>query len=250
MIIILCLYIVALWLVFSKFKLVRWGWLSGTVSVLIGVFILATFLALFNCLNPGQAERASEGKRRAVPNRPGAFSIQGRAIASVARRGKATDRDLEIEFRAGHRECRRSDRAGRVQRKTQRGHSEACNGRCQHGIPGAGPPESIRDGAGAAQRGQSGAAERKTRAGFRDRWRQHNRRADSGATRERGLGIIADDDSRTGGRLRNARGSDRRRPGAADALRDVVHCRERDYARRNVLAEWFSDHQGRRFRRY
>jgi hypothetical protein len=32
MIIILCLYIVALWLVFSKFKLVRWGWLSGTVG--------------------------------------------------------------------------------------------------------------------------------------------------------------------------------------------------------------------------
>src|SRR6266851_331468 len=52
MIIILCLYIVALWLVFSKFKLVRWGWLSGTVSILIGVFILATFLALFNYLTP------------------------------------------------------------------------------------------------------------------------------------------------------------------------------------------------------
>src|SRR3979411_2318221 len=52
MIIILCLYIVALWLVFSKFKLVRWGWLSGTVSVLIGAFILATFLALFNYLTP------------------------------------------------------------------------------------------------------------------------------------------------------------------------------------------------------
>ena len=52
MIIILCLYIVALWLVFSKFKLVRWGWLSGAVSVLVGVFILATFLALFNYLTP------------------------------------------------------------------------------------------------------------------------------------------------------------------------------------------------------
>ena len=52
MVIILCLYLVALWAVFSKFKLVRWGWLSGTVSVLIGVFILATFLALFNYLTP------------------------------------------------------------------------------------------------------------------------------------------------------------------------------------------------------
>src|SRR6202051_4115889 len=52
MVIILCLYIVALWVIFSKFKLVRWGWLSGTVSVLIGVFILAIFLALFNYLTP------------------------------------------------------------------------------------------------------------------------------------------------------------------------------------------------------
>jgi hypothetical protein len=29
MLIILCLYIVALWAIFSKFKLVRWGWVSA-----------------------------------------------------------------------------------------------------------------------------------------------------------------------------------------------------------------------------
>jgi multidrug resistance efflux pump len=52
MVIILCLYVLAMWLVFSKFKLVRWGWVSGTISVLIGGFILATFLALFNYLTP------------------------------------------------------------------------------------------------------------------------------------------------------------------------------------------------------
>ena len=52
MLIILCLYVVALWLVFSKFKLVRWGWLSGTISIVIGLFILATFMALFNYLTP------------------------------------------------------------------------------------------------------------------------------------------------------------------------------------------------------
>jgi multidrug resistance efflux pump len=50
--IILCLYIVALWVVFGKFKLVRWGWASGTVAVLVGAFILAVFLALFNYLTP------------------------------------------------------------------------------------------------------------------------------------------------------------------------------------------------------
>jgi multidrug resistance efflux pump len=52
MLIILCLYIVGVWAVFSKFKLVRWGWLSGTISVVAGVFILAVFLALFNFLTP------------------------------------------------------------------------------------------------------------------------------------------------------------------------------------------------------
>ena len=52
MLIILCLYLVGLWLVFSKFKLVRWGWGSGTVAVLVGAFILAIFLALFNYLTP------------------------------------------------------------------------------------------------------------------------------------------------------------------------------------------------------
>jgi multidrug resistance efflux pump len=52
MLIILCLYLIGLWAVFSRFKLVRWGWLSGTVSVLIGALILATFLALFNYFTP------------------------------------------------------------------------------------------------------------------------------------------------------------------------------------------------------
>jgi hypothetical protein len=51
-VVILCLYFVALWLVFSKFKLVRWGWLSGTIAVVVGAIILATFLALFNYLTP------------------------------------------------------------------------------------------------------------------------------------------------------------------------------------------------------
>src|ERR1700704_6936202 len=52
MLIILCLYIGALWAVFGRFKLMRWGWLSGTLSILIGAFILAVFLALFNYLTP------------------------------------------------------------------------------------------------------------------------------------------------------------------------------------------------------
>ncbi|WP_229167635.1 biotin/lipoyl-binding protein [Bradyrhizobium altum] len=52
MLIILCLYLIAVWIVFRKFKLMRWGWASGTATVLIGAFILATFLALFDYLTP------------------------------------------------------------------------------------------------------------------------------------------------------------------------------------------------------
>ncbi len=69
MIIILCLYIVALWLVFSKFKLMRWGWLSGTVSVLIG-----------------------------VSDRSSAIPIQSCPVAGVAGRGATTDPTIEIEL--------------------------------------------------------------------------------------------------------------------------------------------------------
>lgn len=53
MVIMLCLYILAAWAVFGRFKLVRWGWLSGTVAVVVGAFILAIFLALFNYLTSG-----------------------------------------------------------------------------------------------------------------------------------------------------------------------------------------------------
>jgi multidrug resistance efflux pump len=52
MLIILTLYAVLVWLVFSKLKLLTWGWVSGAVVVLIGGFILAVFLALFNYLTP------------------------------------------------------------------------------------------------------------------------------------------------------------------------------------------------------
>lgn len=52
MVIIVCLYFATLWLLVSKFRLVKWGRLSGTISLLIGAFILATYLALFNYLTP------------------------------------------------------------------------------------------------------------------------------------------------------------------------------------------------------
>src|SRR5258708_28053205 len=78
MVIILCLYIAALWAIFSRFKLVRWGWLSGTVSVLVGVFILATFLALFNYLTPSRRVTVTGRVVEVTPNVTGQIvSIPG-----------------------------------------------------------------------------------------------------------------------------------------------------------------------------
>jgi hypothetical protein len=111
MLIILTLYIIVVWLIFSKLKLVKWGWGSGTATVLVGAFILAVFLAMFNYLtpsgsfiigsqlqnswlrvtgnrgdaervrpghrNPGQAERAGKSRDRPVPDRSSALPVQG-----------------------------------------------------------------------------------------------------------------------------------------------------------------------------
>ena len=52
MLIILCVYLILVWLLFSKLKLIRLGWVSGTLAALGGAFILAVFLALFNYLTP------------------------------------------------------------------------------------------------------------------------------------------------------------------------------------------------------
>jgi multidrug resistance efflux pump len=52
MLIILGLYLILVWLVFSKLKLLKWGWAAGSVTVLVGAFILAVFLAMFNHLTP------------------------------------------------------------------------------------------------------------------------------------------------------------------------------------------------------
>ena len=43
MLIILGLYLFLVWLVFSKLKLLKWGRGPGSVTVLVGAFILAVF---------------------------------------------------------------------------------------------------------------------------------------------------------------------------------------------------------------
>jgi multidrug resistance efflux pump len=52
MLIILALYAVLIWLVFSRLKLVRLNWGTGTVAAFAGALILAIFLGMFNYLTP------------------------------------------------------------------------------------------------------------------------------------------------------------------------------------------------------
>src|ERR1700688_4433527 len=94
MVIILCLYLVALWAVFSKFKLVRWGWLSGTIALLIGGFILAIFLALFNYLTPSGRVTVAGCVMEVIPN------VTGQIVAIPVKanvRVKANDVLFQID---------------------------------------------------------------------------------------------------------------------------------------------------------
>jgi multidrug resistance efflux pump len=52
MVIIAVAYLVLVWLLFSRLRLIRLSWFSGTVAAVIGVFILAAFMALLNYLTP------------------------------------------------------------------------------------------------------------------------------------------------------------------------------------------------------
>ena len=208
MIIILCLYLVALWAVFSKFKLVRWGWLSGTVSLLIGGFILATFLALFNYLTPSGRVTVTGRVVEVTPN------VTGQIVAIPVKPNvpvKANDVLFQIDpapFQYKVAQLQASLAAAKQQVEILKSNYEQATANVagltaqaaynkkrladietlaaddgQHGISGAGQAGPVRDGVGAAGRGQGRAAERQTRAGFRDRRRQHHGRAASGAAR-------------------------------------------------------------------
>lgn len=52
MLIVLVTYLVLVWLLFFKFKLIRLTWLTGSFATLAGIFILAIFAALLNSLTP------------------------------------------------------------------------------------------------------------------------------------------------------------------------------------------------------
>jgi len=52
MAIVAALYAVLVWLVFFKLKWLRWGWFTGTVTVLVGLFVCAIFVGFLSHLAP------------------------------------------------------------------------------------------------------------------------------------------------------------------------------------------------------
>lgn len=52
MVIVAVLYAIVVWLVFFKLKLLPWNWLTGTVTVLVGVLLCTVFLGLLSYLAP------------------------------------------------------------------------------------------------------------------------------------------------------------------------------------------------------
>jgi hypothetical protein len=52
MVIVAGLYAVIVWLVFFRLKWLRWGWLTGTVTVLVGVIGCVVFVGFLSYLAP------------------------------------------------------------------------------------------------------------------------------------------------------------------------------------------------------
>src|SRR3984893_4248804 len=68
MLFILTVYLLLVWLLFSKLELLKWGWVSGIFVALGGAFILAVFLALFNYLTPSGSFTVVSRVTEVTPN--------------------------------------------------------------------------------------------------------------------------------------------------------------------------------------
>jgi hypothetical protein len=120
MVVIAVLYLVLLWLLFSKLELVRLGWVTGTIASLFGLMILGVHGAVqlsdairrgdrtrrrnhSEChrpggRDPGQAKRSGEGRRGPVPDRPSAFPVQSHAGRGGASGVKQQAQQLKANY--------------------------------------------------------------------------------------------------------------------------------------------------------
>ena len=63
MVIVAVLYVVLVWLIFFRLKLVRWNWLTGVATVIVGLLVVGAFDGFLNALAP-----------------PGRISVAGRVV--------------------------------------------------------------------------------------------------------------------------------------------------------------------------
>ena len=52
MVIIAILYAIIVWLVFFRLKWLRWGWFTGTLTVIVGLLVCAIFVGFLSYLAP------------------------------------------------------------------------------------------------------------------------------------------------------------------------------------------------------
>ncbi len=82
-----CLHVVALWAVFSKFELVRWGWLSGTGSQLI----VENEIALVGMFSQNGFQTINEGTLVDIvfDNAPGCITPGSQPFRRASVRGRS-----------------------------------------------------------------------------------------------------------------------------------------------------------------
>jgi multidrug resistance efflux pump len=95
MVVIALLYLPLVSLAFSRLKLILWNWFSGTVATLLGMFILAVFVALLNYLTPsgktvvvGRVVAVTpnvSGQIVSIPGKPNATRLVGELFETRAR---------------------------------------------------------------------------------------------------------------------------------------------------------------------
>jgi multidrug resistance efflux pump len=200
--------------------------LFGTISLLVGGFILATFLALFNYLTSSGRVTVTGRVVEVTPN------VTGQIVAIPVKPNvpvKANDILFQIDpapFQYKVTQLQASLAAAKQQVEILKSNYEqatanvsglttqvAYNKKRLADIQTLAADEAntqfqaqdkqvqYETVSVATRRGQSCAAERQARDGFRDWRRQHVGRAASGATRQRQLGIVADRRSCAGRRL-------------------------------------------------
>ena len=208
MLTILGLYILLVWVLFSKLKIVRWGWVSGTLAVLGGAVILAVFLAMFNHLTPSGSftvvSRVIEvtpnvsGLVTAIPVKPNEPVKAGAVLLRIDPtpfQYKVNQHDAALaqakqqvkQLKASYEQASANVEALTKQHafNTQRlADIQKLTGRASDlRLQGAGHPGSIRDRVCPVAGRKGGPGKCQARDGIRDQWREYERCSDRGATR-------------------------------------------------------------------